>query len=155
MSRAYGQPCPIARTLDIVGDRWTLLVIRDLFLGDTRFTEIRKRSPGMPTKMLSDRLKSLEQHGIIERKVYSEHPLRAEYHLTALGVSLEPVVSVIFAWGMQHTLTPAQRAVVERHVSSRSAATSKMLGKLHAEAPDSVARVGRPHFSLAPRTRAQ
>lgn len=131
MSRAYGQPCPIARTLDIVGDRWTLLVIRDLFLGDTRFTEIRRRSPGMPTKMLSDRLKSLEQHGVIERKVYSEHPLRAEYHLTALGVSLEPIVSALFAWGMQHTLTPAERPVVERHVASRSAVATNMFVSLH------------------------
>lgn len=131
MSRAYGQPCPIARTLDIIGDRWTLLVVRDLFLGDTRFTEIRKRSPGMPTKMLSDRLKSLEQNGIIERKVYSEHPLRAEYHLTTLGLSLEPVVSVIFAWGMQHALAAAERPAIERHVASRSATASKMFAKLH------------------------
>ncbi len=129
MSRAYGQLCPIARTLDIIGDRWTLLVVRDLFLGDTRFTEIRKRSPGMPTKMLSDRLKSLEYHGIIERAVYSEHPLRAEYHLTTLGLSLEPVVSAIFAWGMQHTLAPEERPATERHVASRSAAASTMFAK--------------------------
>ena len=130
MSRTYGQPCPIARTLDIVGDRWTLLVVRDLFLGDTRFTEIRKRSPGMPTKMLSDRLKSLEQHGIVERKVYSEHPLRAEYQLTTLGLSLEPVVSAIFAWGMQHVLAPAERPAIERHVASRSATASKMFAEV-------------------------
>jgi DNA-binding HxlR family transcriptional regulator len=130
VSRAYSQPCPIARTLDIIGDRWTLLVVRDLFLGDTRFTEIRKRSPGMPTKMLSDRLKSLEQHAIIERTVYSEHPLRAEYHLTTLGRSLEPIVSAIFAWGMLHTLAPAERPAIERHVASRSAIASKMFAKV-------------------------
>lgn len=121
MSRAYGQACPIARTLDLVGDRWTLLIVRDLFLGDRRFTEIRKRSPGMPTKMLSDRLKSLEQHGIVERKVYSEHPLRAEYQLTTLGRSLEPIVSAIFEWGMQHIVASAERPAIERHVASRRA----------------------------------
>ena len=122
MPRAYGQHCPIARTLDIIGDRWTLLIVRDLFLGDTRFTEILEHSPRMPTKMLSDRLKSLEQHGIVERQVYSEHPLRAEYHLAPLGRTLEPVVSAIFAWGMQHTLTPAERPAIDRRVAARLAA---------------------------------
>lgn len=124
MARAYSQHCPIARTLDIIGDRWTLIILRDLFLGDSRFTEIRGRSPGMPAKMLADRLKSLEQDGIIERSLYSARPPRAEYQLTALGRSLEPVITAIFDWGMEHTLTPAQRPAIRRLVASRMARDS-------------------------------
>jgi DNA-binding HxlR family transcriptional regulator len=122
MVRDYAQLCPIARTLDIIGDRWTLLIIRDLFLGSAKFKEFRERSPGMPTKVLSDRLKSLEQHRIIDRRLYSEHPLRAEYHLTALGRSLEPVVASIYAWGIKHVIHPAERPAIRKRVAERAAA---------------------------------
>ena len=120
MTREYGQLCPIARTLDMIGDRWTMLVLRDLFLGATKFTEFREHSPGMPTKILSDRLKSLEHHQIIERRIYSEHPLRAEYHLTARGRTLEPILSAIYAWGMKHTITPAERPIVRKRIAART-----------------------------------
>lgn len=120
MTRDYDQLCPIARTLDIIGDRWTLLILRDLFLGAARFGEFREHSPGLPTKMLSDRLKSLESEGVIERRIYSEHPLRAEYLLTARGRSLEPVMSAIFDWGMKHAIAPAERPAVRKRVAARS-----------------------------------
>ncbi len=100
--RPYDQSCPIARTLDIVGDRWTLLILRDLFVGQTRFNELLDSSPGMPPKVLSDRLKKLQEHGFIERRVYSEHPLRAEYHLTETGLSFRPVLHAIGEWGFEH-----------------------------------------------------
>ncbi len=100
--RPYDQDCPIARTLDIVGDRWTLLIVRDLFIGLTRFNEFLKSSPGIPPKILSNRLKKLQQHDIIERRVYSEHPLRAEYTLTETGRSLRPVLHAIGEWGFEH-----------------------------------------------------
>ncbi len=100
--RPYDQPCPIARTLDIVGDRWTLLILRDLFVGQTRFSGFLDSSPGMPPKVLSDRLKKLQEHGFIERRVYSEHPLRAEYHLTETGLSFKPVLHAIGEWGFEH-----------------------------------------------------
>ncbi len=100
--RPYDQACPIARTLDIVGDRWTLLILRDLFIGQTRFNEFLDSSPGIPPKVLSDRLKKLLEHGIIERHVYSEHPLRAEYTLTETGRSLIPVLHAISEWGFEH-----------------------------------------------------
>jgi len=102
MPRAYNQSCPIARTLDIVGDRWTLLIVRDLFLGRTRFKQFLASSPGLPTKLLSDRLQKLEQQGVIERSVYSQHPLRAEYRLTEEGHSLAPVIQAIVDWGLEH-----------------------------------------------------
>lgn len=121
MSRSYGQLCPIARTLDLVGDRWTILIIRDLALGASKFSEFRHQSPGIPTKMLADRLKSLEADGIVERRLYCQHPLRAEYHLTDLGRSLEPVLTAIFDWGLTHRLTSPERKAVKAHVARRRA----------------------------------
>ena len=102
VTKPYQQDCPIARTLDIVGDRWTMLVIRDLFLGKTRFTQFLASSPGLPPKILSDRLKKLDEHGLIERVIYSQHPLRGEYRLTADGRSLAPVLEAMVRWGLEH-----------------------------------------------------
>lgn len=122
MTRDYHQLCPIARTLDIIGDRWTLLLVRDLFLGATKFTEFRESSPGMPTKILSDRLKALESHGIIERRMYSEHPLRAEYYLTSLGRSFEPIVTALYEWGMKHAVSPAERLAIRKRIAKGATA---------------------------------
>ncbi len=117
MTRPYNQVCPIARTLDIVGDRWTMLIVRDLFMGKTRFSQLLEGSPGPPSKLLSDRLKKLEEHGLIERVVYSQHPLRADYHLTEEGRSLAPILDAIVLWGVDHCFEDepeARAAVVER-----------------------------------------
>ncbi len=117
MTKPYNQVCSIARTLDIVGDRWTILIVRDLFMGRTRFNQLLETSPGLPSKLLSDRLKKLEEHGLIERVVYSQHPLRAEYHLTEEGRSLAPVLDAIARWGLDHCFEDepeARAAVVER-----------------------------------------
>lgn len=117
MSKPYDQTCPIARTLDIIGDRWTLLIVRDLFMGKTRFNEFLASSPGLPSKLLSDRLKKLEQHDLVERVVYSQHPLRAEYRLTDEGRSLAPVIEEIVRWGLDHCFegeSEARAAVIER-----------------------------------------
>jgi DNA-binding HxlR family transcriptional regulator len=99
--RKYSQDCPIARTLDVIGDRWTILIVRDMFLGHTKFGELRERS-SIPPKVLSARLKLLMEHGVIERRIYSEHPLRAEYHLTERGRELLPVILSIGKWGFDH-----------------------------------------------------
>jgi DNA-binding HxlR family transcriptional regulator len=120
VNRSYAQLCPIARTLDLIGDRWTLLIVRDLFFGSTKFKEFIEHSPGMPTKILADRLKSLEAHGLVQRSVYSEHPLRAEYHLTDAGRSLEPVLAAIAGWGMEHAVTPAERRAIEPLIRERT-----------------------------------
>ena len=120
MSKPYDQTCPIARTLDIIGDRWTLLIVRDLFMGKTRFNEFLVSSPGLPSKLLSDRLKKLEQHDLVERVVYSQHPLRAEYRLTDQGRSLAPVIEEIVRWGLDHCFEgePEARAAVIGRISS-------------------------------------
>lgn len=100
--KSYGQDCPVAQTLDILGDRWTLLIVRDLFLGRTKFAEFQVSLQGIPTNLLGDRLKQLEEHGIVERRFYSEHPPRAEYVLTEKGRSLDPVLGAISEWGTRY-----------------------------------------------------
>ncbi len=124
MAKSYNQTCPIARTLDIIGDRWTLLIVRDLFVGKTRYKEFIASSQGLPSKLLADRLKKLERHNLVERVVYSQHPLRAEYRLTDEGRSLAPVIEEIARWGLDHCFEdePEARAeVVERMSAAGSA----------------------------------
>src|SRR5437868_5171839 len=100
--KSYGQECPVAQTLDILGDRWTLLIIRDLFLGRTKFAEFQASLQGIPTNLLGDRLKQLEEHGIVIRHFYSQHPPRAEYVLTDKGRSLDPVLGALTEWGSRY-----------------------------------------------------
>lgn len=94
--------CPVATTLDIVGDRWTLLVIRDLLRGQARFGELEDSVEGIPPSVLSDRLKILEREGIVSRRFYSQHPPRAEYLLTAKGHALGVVVGAMATWGERY-----------------------------------------------------
>jgi DNA-binding HxlR family transcriptional regulator len=96
-------PCPIACTLDLVGDRWTLLVIRDMmFFGKQRFEEFLESPEGISTNILANRLKSLEEMGLVEKQPYSSHPRRMNYQLTERGQSLRPVLKTITAWGQKH-----------------------------------------------------
>ena len=126
MPKPYNQACPIAQALDIVGDRWTLLIVRDLFLGQRRFSDLLASSPGIPPKLLSGRLKRLEQRGLIERAVYSQYPLRAEYRLTAEGLTLAPVLGAILTWGLEHCFSGPQevREMVRQKFAFAAAAAS-------------------------------
>jgi len=90
--------CPIARAEDIVGDRWTVLVLRELFMRNHRYDEIQAQTGGTP-QMIATRLKSLEADGMVERRAYSERPPRYEYHLTAKGQGFYSVVLALRAWG--------------------------------------------------------
>jgi DNA-binding HxlR family transcriptional regulator len=94
--------CPIACSLDLIGDRWTLLIVRDLFLGKHRFSEFLDSGEGIKTNILAERLKRLERAGLVERSPYQAHPPRHEYHLTESGRELSPVVKAIYAWGRGH-----------------------------------------------------
>ncbi len=106
MVKEYGQDCPVARTLDIVGERWTLLILRDLFLfGQRRFHDFEESLRGIGPNTLSARLQRLENEGIVERHFYSTHPPRAEYALTAKGRSLGPVLRALKVWGERHAPT--------------------------------------------------
>ncbi|HEX8966425.1 MAG TPA: helix-turn-helix domain-containing protein, partial [Chloroflexota bacterium] len=94
--------CPVARTLDVLGDRWTLLVIRDLLAGKTRYGDFLTSAEKIPTNVLADRLRRLEREGLVEHQAYSQHPYRVEYHLTAEGRRLGAVVDAIATWGLDH-----------------------------------------------------
>jgi DNA-binding HxlR family transcriptional regulator len=100
----YELNCPVARTLDIVGERWTILMLRDLFLqGPRKFQDFESSLAGISPNTLSARLKRLEDAGIVERRFYSEHPPRAEYALTTKGRELGPVLKALRDWGTRHT----------------------------------------------------
>jgi DNA-binding HxlR family transcriptional regulator len=118
VAKSYQQFCPIALTLDVIGERWTMLIIRDLYFGRRRFNDLLASSPGMSTKILSERLKLLEQHGLVRREIYSEHPLRAEYYLTDKGMSLEPVLNAIGAWGGQNLVSKKDQAALLAKIDS-------------------------------------
>lgn len=91
--------CPVARTLDVVGDRWTILVLRDLSWGRQRFSALLASLEGISANLLSDRLKRLEERGMVERAFYSDHPPRAEYKLTAKGRAFVPVLIAMRDYG--------------------------------------------------------
>lgn len=94
--------CSVARPLSFLGERWALLVLRDLFLGRRRFEEFQE-SLGVATNVLSQRLATLVEEGIVERHRYSEHPERFEYRLTPKGRDLQPVLLALLAWGDRYT----------------------------------------------------
>ena len=100
----YDMRCPIARTLDIVGERWTILILRDLVTGGPRkFQDFERSLAGISPNTLSARLKRLEEAGIVKRRFYEQHPPRAEYLLTEKGKELGPVLRNLFDWGQRHT----------------------------------------------------
>jgi DNA-binding HxlR family transcriptional regulator len=102
LPRTYdNQICSIARSLEAIGDRWTLLVIRDLFVGVRRFEDLQ-RDLGVARNVLTDRLGRLVDEGIVERRLYQERPERYEYRLTAKGMDLWPVMISLLKWGDRH-----------------------------------------------------
>jgi DNA-binding HxlR family transcriptional regulator len=92
--------CPIARALSVIGDRWTLLILRELSLGSHRFDEIQAQT-GMSSFLLSTRLKRLETDGVIERRQYNDKPVRFEYFTTVKGKELDPLLLMLRGWGMK------------------------------------------------------
>ena len=113
MARHYGQICPVARALDLLGDRWTLLIVRDLLTRRGRFQDLFQSLPGIAPNILSDRIKLLEEHGVVTRRFYSAHPPRAEYVLTEKGRELGAVIGALASWGARHAgspLTPVHAA---------------------------------------------
>jgi len=106
--KQYGQACPVAKTLEIVGDRWTLLLVRDLLSGTRRFQDLESSLSGIAPNILSDRLKLMEENGLVSRRLYSDHPPRAEYTLTEKGRALGTVVGALAYWGSQHVYKRAK-----------------------------------------------
>lgn len=95
-------PCAVACTLDLVGDKWSLLVVRDLLPGSVTYGELQNSPEGIPTNILADRLKKLEQAGLIAKSAYHEHPVRYVYGLTQKGKALSDVLGALVRWGTKH-----------------------------------------------------
>ena len=93
--------CPIGKAVAVLDGKWTLLllVLRELFAGTRRFGELREALPGISPKTLSERLRSMEAQGLVHREVFAEVPLRVEYSLTPLGLTLDPVIQSLKEWG--------------------------------------------------------
>jgi DNA-binding HxlR family transcriptional regulator len=95
-------PCAVACTLDLVGDKWSLLVVRDLLRGNVTYGELQKSPEGIPTNILADRLKRLEEAGLISKSPYQQHPVRYAYGLTEKGKALSDVLGAFVRWGKKH-----------------------------------------------------
>lgn len=104
--RSYNQYCAIARALDIVGERWTLLVVRELLTGPKRFKDLLEGLPGIGTNLLTTRLKDLERYGVVRRTTLPPPAASKVYELTELGRSLEPVIAALGRWGLEFLDTP-------------------------------------------------
>ena len=138
MPKRYDQACPVAKSLEIIGDRWTLLIVRDLLKGARRFQDLQASLTGIAPAVLSDRLKLMEEHGLVERRFYSEHPPRAEYLLTNKGKELGIVVGALASWGARHVYPetalvhkdcgqPVQVGFYCRHCDSRVSGSAVQL----------------------------
>jgi DNA-binding HxlR family transcriptional regulator len=101
-TRFERSPCPIANVLDVFGDKWSLLVIRDLFLGKTRYVDFAQSMEKIPSNILANRLKRLELTGVVEKTAYSQKPLRYQYELTQKGRDLLPVLEAMERWARKH-----------------------------------------------------
>jgi DNA-binding HxlR family transcriptional regulator len=116
MTALTAQPreCSVARTLEVVGEKWALLALREVFLGNRRFDEMVRRI-GAPRDTLAARLRSLVGAGILERRQYSEHPARHEYRLTTAGQELYPVILTLMRWGDEHLADDGKPPMVLEH----------------------------------------
>lgn len=109
MSDCKRSICPVACTLDILGDKWTLLVVRDLIMGKKTYSEFQQSPEAIPTNILAERLKRLQAQGVVAKQQYQDKPVRYEYHLTDKGMALRPVLLAMVKWGntyIEGTLTP-------------------------------------------------
>ena len=94
--------CPVETTLMLIGDKWKVLILRDLMDGTKRFGELKKSIGSVSQKVLTAQLRDMEEKGLVDRKVYAEVPPRVEYTLTETGYSLKPVLDAMWAWGEQY-----------------------------------------------------
>ena len=94
--------CPVETTLTLIGDKWKVLILRDLMPGTKRFGELKKSVGNVSQKVLTAQLRAMEESGLVKRKVYAEVPPRVEYSLTELGKSLKPILDSMQAWGEEY-----------------------------------------------------
>jgi DNA-binding HxlR family transcriptional regulator len=111
-TRVYGQFCGFARALEVVGERWALLIVRDLLVGPRRFTDLRQGLPRIPTNILSSRLKELEAGGILRRRILPRPDSSVVYELTERGAELEDAVKSLGRWGAKSLGEPREGEIV-------------------------------------------
>lgn len=103
MLKRYDLPaCPVETALTLTGDRWKVLIVRDLLTGTKRFGELKKSLDGISQKVLTQHLRIMEENGLVHRKVYAEVPPRVEYSLTELGLSLKTIHDAMWKWGEEY-----------------------------------------------------
>ena len=102
-------PCPVEVTLMLISDRWKVLILRDLLSGTKRFGELKKSIGSISQKVLTSNLRSMEEDGLLTRKVYAEVPPRVEYTLTEMGESLRPILFAMQEWGLAYQKQAAQK----------------------------------------------
>lgn len=147
--------CSIARTLELVGEKWSLLAIREVFLGSSRFTAIQENT-GAPRDILSDRLRKLVDGGLLERALYQEHPPRYEYRLTAAGRDLFAAVTALREWGDRHCGEPPARfrhkcgATLETKLVCRACGEDATYRNVRVIAADDTPKAGGGDGSPAP-----
>jgi DNA-binding HxlR family transcriptional regulator len=108
VKRRYGQACPVAHALDMVGDRWALLVVRELRLGARRYADLQASLPGLGPSVLSQRLRDLEQAGVLKRRTLPPPVAAQVYELTEWGAELEPVFAALASWGVRSPVVPLE-----------------------------------------------
>jgi len=108
--------CPVACTLDLIGDKWTLLIIRDLFFGKNRYKEFQESAEKIPTNILASRLQQLAKAGLITKTPYQQRPLRHAYQLTETGRSLGPVVKAMVNWGSEQLAGTARPDKISKKI---------------------------------------
>lgn len=94
--------CPLACALDVIGDKWSLVIVRDLFFGKRRFSEFQLSDEGITTNILAERLTRLERAGLVEKRLYQIRPPRYEYHLSKSGRALSPILKAYITWAWTH-----------------------------------------------------
>lgn len=158
-NRTYGQYCGFARALELVGERWALLVLRDLFVGPKRFTDLQRGLPGIPSNILTARLKELEESGLVQRRVMPRPPGGVAYDLTEAARELEPAVVELSRWGAKRLGEPRLDEVVTEdsmvmalRTTFRSEAAARLKAKyelrmgdvlIHAIVRDGTVQVGK------------
>ena len=133
LKRSYGQWCGIARALDIVGERWSLLIVRNLLVGPKRYRDLLDGLPGIGTNLLARRLRDLEGYGVVERAKLPAPASATVYQLTRKGLELEPVVLALGSWGWEYLGEPQPTDAMSSIRSSSRSATPTT----HRAIPDS------------------
>lgn len=112
--------CPVEITLALLGNKWKVLILREIFTGTKRFGELSRGVPGISQKMLTQQLRQMEQDNLVHRKVYAEVPPRVEYSLTEIGRSLSPILDAMHKWGTRYRMLNGKKGAGKKREDSAS-----------------------------------